>query len=62
MYFRILLETGKKRNVDRKLFVSDPTIIGALDISNKVKDSTMKSITPISRTDYMAGVGKKYDN
>jgi len=61
-YYKILLETGKKRSSERKLFVTDPTILGALDISKKVKNSTMKNITPISRKEYMTGVGKKYDN
>jgi len=41
--------------------VQTPDIIGAMDISRKIRDATMKSITPISEETYFKGVDKKYD-
>lgn len=60
-HFKILLETGKKRSEERILFVQTPDIIGAMDISRKIRDASMKSITPISEEAYYKGVDKKYD-
>lgn len=60
-YFRISLETGKKQNLERILFVRASNIIAAMDISKKIRGSTLKSIAPISFENYMKGVSKKYD-
>ena len=62
MQFKIKLETGKKGSESRNLFVRADSIIGAMDISNKVRGSKLKEITPITYEEYMAGVRKKYDN
>ena len=60
-HFRIYLETGKKRSNGREMFVRASDILGAMDISKKIRGSTLKSIEPISFEAYMKGVAKKYD-
>lgn len=60
-HFRIYLETGKKRSNGREMFVRAPDILAAMDISKKVRGSTLKSIIPITFDEYMKGVDKKYD-
>lgn len=60
-HFRIYLETGKKRSNEREMFVRAPDILAAMDISKKIRGSTLKSIIPITFDQYMTGVDKKYD-
>ncbi len=60
-HFRIYLETGKKRSNGREMHVKAPDIIAAMDISKKIRGSTLKSIVPETYEEYMKGVDKKYD-
>lgn len=60
-YYKIILETGKKRSDEKILFVQVPHIVAAMEISRKIRDADCKSITPISEAAYYAGVAKKYD-
>lgn len=60
-HFKISLETGKKLSESRILYVRTESIIDALNISKKIRDSHLQEIKPISYEDYMKGVSKKYD-
>ena len=60
-HFKISLETGKNLSESRVLFVRTDDIIGALNISKKIRDSHLSNIIPVSYEDYMKGVSKKYD-
>jgi len=60
-YYRITLETGKKGSNSRTLYTKQKDIIGAMDISNKIKKSKLDSIKEISQEQYDEGVASKYD-
>ena len=48
-YYRILIETGKKKNLVKKVFTQQPDIIGALDVAQRAKrGGNVKHIIPIS--------------
>jgi len=59
-HYKIVLETGKKRSNSRILYVRSKDIVGALNISKKIRDSSLISIDPITYQVYMKGVDKKY--
>ena len=42
------------------MFVKRESIIDALDVSKKIRDGQLKSITTITEKEYFAGVDKKY--
>lgn len=60
-YYKINLAVGKKLSEERILFVQTPDAVGALTISEKIRDSKLVSIMPIDEAAYYKGVDKKYD-
>jgi|APSaa5957512535_1039671.scaffolds.fasta_scaffold32217_4 hypothetical protein len=61
-HYKIILETGKKRSDSRILYVRSQDIVGALNISKKIRDSSLIRIDPITYQAYMKGVDRKYES
>ena len=59
-YFRICMETGKKRNRSRVIHVRGDSIIDALTVSNKIHGSWLCGINTVDRDEYMKGISRKY--
>jgi len=61
MYFKASLEIVTKKATDERImFIQAKDIVGAMDITKKIRYSKFKLIEPISHKDYMAGVDRKY--
>lgn len=60
MYFRANLEVGRKKKDERIMFISARSIIGAMDITKKIRWSRLIELVPVTYEDYMKGVDKKY--
>lgn len=58
-HYKITLETGKKRNISRTMYVQSPEISGALSVSKRIPDSALLSIREIPYKEYIAGVKTK---
>jgi|GEM_PF-2555064 len=59
-YFKIILETGKKKSTSRIMYIRAVNAVDAMLISNKVRGARLVSIHSITYEDYMKGVDKKY--
>ncbi len=63
MYFKASLDiVTKTTNDERIMFIQANDIVQAMGITKKIRYSKFKLIEPISRSEYMDGVDKKYTN
>ena len=60
MHFKATLEVSSRKSWhERLLFIRSEDIIGAMDITRKIRGAKLKKLEPISYKTYMEGVAKK---
>ena len=60
MHFKATLEvTSRKSWYERLLYIRSEDIIGAMDITKKIRGARLKKLEPISYKAYMIGVAAK---